>query len=99
MHPNGSPQTFLHRLRVPGTIRKKTLAILAATFLSSFLLLHTVSQYVLLQSFKELEIHTTRHGLGQIGKELAASLEVLDTLTRDWAWWDDAGDFVASPTP
>lgn len=98
MHPNRSPNAFLHRLLVRGTIRKKTLAILAATFLSSFLLLHTVSQYVLLQSFKELEIHTTRHGLTQIGKELNASLEVLDTLTRDWAWWDDAGEFVARPT-
>ena len=99
MHPNGSPNSFLQRLLVLGTIRKKTLAILVATFLSSFLLLHAVSQYVLLQSFKELEIHTTRHCLTEIGKELDASLEVLDTLTRDWAWWDDAGDFVASPTP
>lgn len=98
MHPNRSPNAFLHRFLVRGTIRKKTLAILAATFLSSFLLLHTVSQYVLLQSFKELEIHTTRHGLTRIGKELDASLEVLDTLTRDWAWWDDAGEFVAGPT-
>jgi sensor domain CHASE-containing protein len=99
MHPNSSPDSFLHRLRVFGTIRKKTLAILAATFLASFLLLHTVSQYILLQSFKELEIYTTKHGLTQIRKELDASLEVLDTLTRDWAWWDDAGDFVANPTP
>ena len=98
MNPNRSPNSFLHRFLLHGTIRNKTLAILAATFLSSFLLLHTVSQYVLLQSFKELEIHTTQHGLTQIGKELDASLEVLDTLTRDWAWWDDAGEFVASPT-
>ena len=98
MHPSGSPDSFLHRILVVGSIRKKTLAILAATFFSSFLLLHTVSQYVLLQSFKELEIHTTKHGLTQIRKELDGSLEVLDTLTRDWAWWDDAGDFVASPT-
>jgi sensor domain CHASE-containing protein len=99
MHPNRSQNSFLHRFLSRGTIRNKTLAILAATFLSSFLLLHTVSQYVLLQSFKELEIRTTQHGLTQIGKELDASLEVLDTLTRDWAWWDDAGEFVASPTP
>ncbi len=99
MHPNGSPKTFLRRLLVLGTIRKKTLAILAATFLSSFLLLHAVSQYVLLQSFKELEIHTARHCLTRIGKELAAGLEVLDTLNRGWAWWDDAYAFVAHPTP
>ncbi|MCX5875528.1 MAG: hypothetical protein NT087_04380 [Deltaproteobacteria bacterium] len=99
MHPNGSPKTFLRRLLVLGTIRKKTLAILVATFLSSFLLLHTVSQYVLLQSFKELEIHTARHCLTQIGKELEASLEVLDTINRDWAWWDDACRFVTTPTP
>lgn len=99
MHPNSSPDSFLRRILVLGTIRKKTLAILVATFLSSFLLLHAVSQYILLQSFRELEIHTTRHGLTHIGKELDASLEVLDTLTRDWAWWDDAGEFVAKPTP
>ena len=89
MHPNGSsdsPRGFLRRLPVAGTIRRKTLAILAATFLSSFLLLHTVSQYVLLQSFKEMEIHTAKRCLTRIGKELAAALEVLDTLTRDWAW-------------
>lgn len=98
MHPNGSPATFLRRLLVLGTIRKKTLAILAATFLSSFLLLHAVSQYVLLRSFKELEIHTARHCLAQIDKKLAAGLEVLDILNRDWAWWDDACAFVAKPT-
>ncbi|MBU1545441.1 MAG: HAMP domain-containing protein [Proteobacteria bacterium] len=99
MHSSGSPDSLLRRLPVLGTIRKKTLAILAATFFSSFLLLHTVSQYILLQSFKELEIHTTKHGLTHIRKELDVSLEVLDTLTRDWAWWDDAGEFVANPTP
>lgn len=99
MHPNGLPKTLLRRLMVLGTIRKKTLAILAATFFSSFLLLHAVSQYVLLQSFKELEIHTARHCLTQIGKELATGLEVLDTLNRDWAWWDDAHAFVAKPSP
>lgn len=99
MYPNGLPKTLLRRLLVLGTIRKKTLAILVATFLSSFLLLHAVSQYVLLQSFKELEIHTARHCLTEIGKELGAGLEVLDTLNRDWAWWDDACAFVAKPTP
>jgi len=99
MYPNGLPKTWLRRLLVLGTIRKKTLAILVATFLSSFLLLHAVSQYVLLQSFKELEIHTARHCLTEIGKELGAGLEVLDTLNRDWAWWDDACAFVAKPTP
>jgi len=99
MHPNGLPKTLLRRLLVLGTIRKKTLAILAATFFSSFLLLHAVSQYVLLQSFKELEIHTARHCLIQIGKELGAGLEVVDTLNRDWAWWDDACAFVAKPSP
>lgn len=99
MHPNGLPKTLLRRLLVLGTIRKKTLAILAVTFLSSFLLLHAVSQYVLLQSFKELEIHTARHCLTEIGKELGAGLEVMDTLNRDWAWWDDACAFVTKPSP
>ncbi|MCX5865170.1 MAG: HAMP domain-containing protein [Deltaproteobacteria bacterium] len=99
MHLNGLPKTLLRRLMVFGTIRKKTLAILVVTFFSSFLLLHAVSQHVLLQSFKELEIHTARHCLTQIGKELDASLEVLDTINRDWAWWDDVCAFVATPTP
>lgn len=99
MPANDSAKTFLRRFLVFHSIRRKTLVILGLTFLSSFLLLHTVSQYILLQSFKEQEIQTAKHGLIQIDKELAASLEVLDTLTRDWAWWDDAGDFVASPTP
>ena len=99
MHSNGSAKRFLRRLLVFGTIRKKTLVILVATFLSSFLFLHAVSQHVLLQSFKKLEIHTAKHCLIQIGKELDARLEVLDTLNRDWAWWDDAYSFVAKPTP
>lgn len=99
MHPADSSKAFLRRFSALGTIRRKTLVILAATFLSSFLLLHAVSQYVLLQSFKELEIHSARHCLTQIGKELGAGLEVMDTLNRDWAWWDDACAFVAKPTP
>ncbi len=98
MHPSGSLKTFLLRLLVPGTIRRKTLAILAVTFLSSFLLLHTVSQYVLLQSFKKLEIHAARHCLSEIGNDLGADIEGLDIITRDWAWWDDACAFVAHPT-
>ncbi|MBU2537935.1 MAG: hypothetical protein KKH22_05825 [Proteobacteria bacterium] len=99
MQSNDSSKGLLRRLRVFGTIRKKTLAILAAIFFSAFLLLHSVSQYVLLQSFEELEIHTSKHCLAEVGKELASGLEVLDTLNRDWAWWDDAVSFVAKPTP
>ena len=99
MHSNSSSTNLLRRLLVLGTIRKKTLALLAATFLSSFLLLHAVSQHVLLKSFKELEIHAARHCLSEVGKKLGAGLEVLDTLNRDWAWWDDAVSFVVKPTP
>lgn len=98
MRPSGSPKGFFRRLLAAGTIRRKTLAILVATFLSSFLILHTVSRYVLLQNFKELEIHSARHCLNEIGNDLGADIEGLDIITRDWAWWDDAGAFVAKPT-
>lgn len=99
MQSSDPSKGFMRRLRVFGTIRKKTLAILAATFFSAFLLLHSVSQHVLLQSFEELEVHAAKHCLAEVDKELASGLEVLDTLNRDWAWWDDACSFVAHPTP
>lgn len=98
MQSRASENNLPRRFQVFGSIRQKTLAILAITFLSSFLILYLISQDVLLQSFKELEIFSARHCLTQIDREIDQNLKMLETTNRDWAFWDDLYAFVAKPT-
>lgn len=83
--------------RPTATLRYRALLILSLTFLSSFLLLHFVSKYVLLARFEVLETENAEHCVNEVVKAIDARLEVIDTINRDWAWWDDAYAFVGEP--
>ncbi|MDO8947251.1 MAG: CHASE4 domain-containing protein [Desulfocapsaceae bacterium] len=81
------------------SIRYKTLFILICTFLVSFLLMHTVSKFVLMESFQELEVHSAKHSLREVNNAIQSRLDLLDTINRDWAWWDDVYSFIETGSP
>lgn len=95
-----SPQKSLARLSfLFDSIHNKTFFILTCTFLVSFLLLHTVSKFVLMESFLAMEIHSARHSLREVNNAIQSRLELLDTINRDWAWWDDIYSFIETRSP
>jgi sensor domain CHASE-containing protein len=97
--PGGRKSGFARLLFMFDSIRYKTLFILTFTFIVSFLLLHTVSKFVLLESFLELEAQSARHSLKEVDNAIQSRLELLDTINRDWAWWDDIYSFVETRSP
>lgn len=96
---NGQKSFFARFSFIFQSIRYKTLFILACTFLGSFLLLHTVSKYILMESFLAMEAHTAKHSLKEVDNAIQSRLELLDTINRDWAWWDDAYSFIETRSP
>jgi len=76
------------------TLRKKTLLIIAATFLSLIAILYFASQNLLLNSFNELEEQNTRQNVERALSALSNDLSSLDATAGDWAGWDDTYAFI-----
>lgn len=76
--------------------------LLAAAGLFLFGLLITVGVVagsVLLRSFARLEEEDAQNDALQVAGALMADLASLENTTADWAFWDDARQFVQQPTP
>jgi len=100
MNHSDSRKSFVVRFfALFGSVRRRSIIILICTFLASFLLLQTVSKFVLMQSFRDLEMHNARHSLHEINNAIQSRLEQLDTINRDWAWWDDSCAFIEKGSP
>ncbi len=79
------------------SLRLRTVGTLAVAFSLFFAVFSLVSNFVLLESFKVLEKQNVRHSMEMVSREIASRIETIDTLVRDWAWWDDAYAFVLAP--
>lgn len=99
LSPDGQKNRLASLSFIFDSIRYKTLFILLCTFFASFFILHTVSKFVLMESFQELEDRTARHSLGEVNNAIQSRLELLDTINRDWAWWDDVYSFIETGSP
>ena len=99
LSPDGQKNGLASLSFIFDSIRYKTLFILLCTFIASFFLLHTVSKFVLMESFKELEVHSAKHSLREVNNAIQSRLELLDTINRDWAWWDDVYSFIETRSP
>lgn len=80
-------------------LRKKTLTIICVTFVSLILALYAISQIILLNSFAELEERSTRQNVERALSALNDELSYLDTVTSDWAAWDDTYAFIDDVNP
>jgi sensor domain CHASE-containing protein len=99
LSPGGQKSGLARLSYLFNSIRYKTLFILICTFLVSFFLLHSVAKFVLMESFQELEIHSAKHSLKEVSNAIQSRLELLDTINRDWAWWDDVYSFIETRSP
>lgn len=81
------------------SLRRKTLLILLAVFVSLNLILYATSQTVLLESFAELETQIVRQNVERARTTLDEELADLSASAGDYARWDDTYAFIADRNP
>lgn len=80
------------------TLRTKTLLITGITIGCLTLILLTSVGTLLSQKFAALETQDMEKNLKRSQNILAVQVKELDTVLSDWAFWDDAYDFVDTPS-
>ena len=81
------------------TLRKKTLAIIAATSVSLIAILYIISRVFLLGGYARLEEQSTRQNVERVLSALSEEITVLDTTVFDWTSWDDTYAFIEDRNP
>jgi len=79
------------------TLRKKTLAIISATFLGLIVILHFTTQTILLDNYAELEERDTTQNLERLLSALSNDISYLETTVDNWAARDDTYAFIEEP--
>ncbi len=75
-------------------LRSKVILIVIAT-LATLLVAHVlISDAVVMQSYSDLELRETRQHLERTRIGIDNEVGRIDTLCRDWAWWDDTYRFI-----
>jgi signal transduction histidine kinase len=64
------------------------------TLVTLIAVLYVVTRNNMLDSYATLEQLELKEDVVRVRNALTAHTEALDTLTRDWAWWDDAYNFI-----
>lgn len=81
------------------TLRSKTLITISITVVLLIGILYGSAQFILLSSFRELEVRNTQQILkSAINVHQQSVLQLRDRFA-DWANWDDAYNFVANGNP
>ena len=75
-------------------LRKSTLAVIGLLFALVTAGLLLLSHGILQSRFLDLEEDMARDNLRRGMNALALTVEDLNTLTKDWAWWDDTSRFA-----
>src|SRR5659263_208620 len=75
-------------------LHKKTILIIGITLLCLIAILYTTSQYILIESFKQLEEQDTQKNIERARDALLDDINRLDSIAGDWAPWDDTYNFV-----
>ncbi|MBN1763178.1 MAG: histidine kinase, partial [Methanomicrobia archaeon] len=76
------------------TLQKKVLITIGAAIVFMVVVLFAISQIFILSSFIELEEEHTRQNVEQVTNALAGEISHIDTITFDWAAWDDTYAFI-----
>ncbi len=76
------------------TIRKKTLFAIGGITVGLIGLFYAISYSVILQNFDRLEQGFVADNIRRVKATMADQTKALDTLTHDWASWDDSYYFV-----
>ena len=76
------------------TIRKKTLAAIGVITVGLGVLFYAISYYIILQNFDRLEQGFVRDNVSRVKATIVDQITALDTITHDWASWDDTYYFA-----
>ncbi len=77
-------------------LRLKLFLIVLAAFLGLAGIYALVSRHIVLGSFAALEKKVAGENARRVASVIGAEVEYLDRLVKDWAWWDDTCEFVAT---
>ena len=80
-------------------LRKKTLIIISLTLVCMILLIYAASQAILLQSYTDIENREVTSALNSSLNEINYDLSTLDSVTVDYAYWDDTYSYVRNGSP
>ncbi len=76
------------------SLRKKTVLVVAAVFAALLLSLNIISWIYIRGSYDKLERDTVEHDVAQAENVLLEEIAHIDTICRDWAFWDDTYRFM-----
>lgn len=77
-------------------LRSKTFMGIFAILLIMALLMFAAVRMFVFQSVSRMETSMMEQHLVRLQRALTLHIEKLDTITRDWAPWDDAAEFISS---
>ena len=89
--------TFRIRSAVTLTLRKKTLTIVAATFIGLIAVLYFALSSIMMNSFEQVEDMDVRADIQRFREALTNSLDGTRLVAEDYAQWDVTYDFVREP--
>jgi len=76
------------------TLQKKVLITIGVAIACLVVILFVVSQIFILSSFVGLEEKHIRQNVEQVTNALSEEISHIDTITFDWAAWDDTYAFI-----
>lgn len=80
-------------------LRRRLLLLFLPLMLISLGAVWLLSQHLLLQRFDQLDADHLAESANQLHRELHQQMEHLQTLSRDWAWWEDSYRFIEQRDP
>ena len=87
------------QLRVPSSLRRKTLLIIGITMLGLVGGLFALSRIVLMRGFARLEEDFARRDVARASSALSNELNTLDQTTSEYATWDLTDEFAKGLRP
>jgi PAS domain S-box-containing protein len=87
------------QLRVPSSLRRKTLLIIGITMLGLVAGLFMLSRIVLMRGFAKLEEDFAGRDIARAASALANELNTLDQTTSEYATWDLTYEFARGQRP
>ncbi len=76
------------------TLRQKTLILIAVIFIVLIAVLYFVSRAILLDNYLRLEERLVQQNVERVRSALINELSGMESVTDDWAAWDDTYQFV-----
>ncbi len=81
------------------TLRARTLSSIILTLAALIVVVYALARGIMMSSFVELEDRLGRRNVAQSLSVVQDATNILDTLTLDWAAWDDTYAFVQDQNP